>query len=159
MAKVSLNEVVDYLNDFMDEVEDGPIIPEILPELREIVETGFEENFDNAVDNEGTPWPPHAPSTVARYGEHPLLVLSGTLKESMTDSSSEYAVESYTDRTYSRGSSLEYANVHNFGYGYIPKRQYRYFSPRTVREILVLVAREMTGKAASTLRRTILVRG
>lgn len=159
MVTMRMGEVVDYLNELMDMAEDGPTIPEFVDELREVVEQGFEENFANAQDSEGTPWPAHAPSTVKRYGEHPLLILTGTLKDSMTDVGHLYAVESYTDNTYNRGSSLEYANVHNFGYGYIPRREYAYFSPRTVREILVLAAREMTGKMASTLRRTIRVRG
>lgn len=42
-----------------------------------------EEEFQTGTDPYGNAWKPHAPATVERWGEHPLLDLTGTMRGSV----------------------------------------------------------------------------
>ena len=43
----------------------------------------IEEEFDAEADPYGNAWKPHAPATVERWGEHPILRLSGDMRASL----------------------------------------------------------------------------
>jgi hypothetical protein len=42
-----------------------------------------EEEFRDQADPYGNAWKPHAPATVERWGEHPILDLTGAMRESV----------------------------------------------------------------------------
>jgi phage gpG-like protein len=101
-----------------------------LYDLGAVAIQGFVDIFANARDSQGSPWPEHAPATVAMYGPHPLLILSGTLRESLTEYSAPYHVHRMVDRTFEWGTTVAYAWVHQEGWAArnIPKREYCYWS-------------------------------
>jgi hypothetical protein len=41
----------------------------------------LEEEFQGEADPYGNAWKPHAPATVERWGEHPVLTLSGAMRD------------------------------------------------------------------------------
>lgn len=47
----------------------------------EVVESLLAQQFAEERDPYGTPWEPHAESTVKRWGEHPILDLTGDMKD------------------------------------------------------------------------------
>jgi len=94
----------------------------ILPECY----AGIDQNFDDTSGPDNRSWPPHAPFTVAKYGPHPLLVLSGKMRAAATGTG-EGAIVRVTGNSLQLGISLEsviYAGAQNFGYRNIPQREY-----------------------------------
>src|SRR5690606_23321317 len=78
---------------------------------------GFDDNFQRGGNPEGA-WPPHAPTTVARYGPHPLLDLSGAMRAAATQSGARGAVEKIGDRGLDLSidlSVIPYARRQNLG--------------------------------------------
>lgn len=87
----------------------------------------FTEIFATAVDSQGNAWVPHAPSTVARYGPHPLLILYEAMYGSLTGQS-EHHYESITENSLEWGTTVVYAAAQNYGTERIPPREFMYFN-------------------------------
>lgn len=113
---------------------------ELRAELAECVghvHEGIDQNFRNGGNVEGA-WPPHAPSTVARYGVHPLLILSGDLHEAATNDAARGAVTDLQDREANLSidlGAIPYARRQNLGDpgGYpIPQREFHVVGEETV---------------------------
>lgn len=108
------------------------------PALREcypIVQRDIEDHFDAAEGSNGT-WPLHSPVTIARYGPHPLLILTGALAAAATGTGTGHVVQFDTsEMTYGveRGV-IPYAGIHQDGGGNIPQREYLWFSEEAVGE-------------------------
>lgn len=106
-----------------------------LEECGQVIRGGFGENIDNAVGPDGNPWPPHAPSTVARYGPHPLLVLSGAMERSLTQKDASGNVCIVEDREAEFGTDITsqdgffYPGIHDAGGSRIPQREFIYATP------------------------------
>ena len=98
-------------------------------------------NFDRAEDSQGNAWPAHAPLTIALYGPHPLLILSGDMKRAATGGAGAV----FDIRVGKKKSvvilgiskvAIPYAWKHQHGSGRIPRREFFYL-PRQARTPLV----------------------
>lgn len=88
-----------------------PLLKQFIPVVREQVQA----NFDLSETADGTAWPEHAPSTVARYGPHPLLILSGALERAATEAGANH-VELIESNSLTYGvTGIKYAAVQNYG--------------------------------------------
>lgn len=108
------------------------------PALREcvpIVQEDIAQHFADKIDSEGQGWPAHSPATVARYGAHPLLVLSGALLAAAAHNGfgSFVFVGSDLMRVGVNKGRIPYAGVHQYGHGKIPQREYMYLSDEAIR--------------------------
>lgn len=83
----------------------------------------FADNF-NQTKGPGYTWQPHAPLTILLYGPHPLLILYGPLKASVTQEGAPGSIEEYDGRSLTLGSTIIYAAAQQFGMGRIPARRY-----------------------------------
>lgn len=104
------------------------------------IHEGINENFERAESGQGTPWPPHAPSTVARHGPHPLLILSGKMWDAATGGPGSWWVAA--DFRLSLGierSAIPYASTQQFGSDRVPQREFYFinrFAMQDVKQIL-----------------------
>jgi phage gpG-like protein len=96
-------------------------------EITPIVGQMLDDIFTSQVDSDGTPWPPHAPATVAMYGEHPLLILTGAMFDDLMGSALIADRRSNTDISF--GTDIEYAPTHQYGdpSRNIPRREFLYW--------------------------------
>ena len=87
----------------------------------------FEETFNAQIDSGGSSWPEHAPSTVARYGPHPLLILTSAMYGSLTGYG-EGHYEVVEPLSFTWGTNLPYAATHQYGdpERNIPQREYAF---------------------------------
>lgn len=110
-----------------------PLLREFVPMIQQDVQ----QNFDTGATADHSPWPAHAESTVRRYGEHPLLVLSGALERAATEAGANH-VEDVTDLGLTYGvRGLIYAATHQYGDPdrNIPEREYMAISEETADEM------------------------
>lgn len=121
-------QIVDALQAF---VEKGDF-RDAFEQCKGHIEENFWQIFQSAVDSEGNPWPEHAESTVAKMGEHELLVDTGALLQSMTDQGN-YTI---SDRYMVASCDLEYAEYQNFGTSNIPPREFMYLRPETIDKVM-----------------------
>jgi phage gpG-like protein len=84
---------------------------------------GFQANFTNTRAPYGT-WPPHAPYTIQKYGPHPLLILTGAMLASVTQSGSDGRIEQISSNEMVIGTSLFYAGFQQYGTLKIPPRPF-----------------------------------
>ena len=85
-------------------------------------------NYDRGGSALGA-WPPHAPATVARYGPHPLLILSGDMQAASVQQGAKGHIEQINDRQLTMGvdastGGIIYAMAQQFGHGRIPPRPF-----------------------------------
>ena len=121
--------------------------------MRDIVARGFSDIFASQLDSSGTPWPEHAPSTVAQYGPHPLLRLSNTMYQSLTTSSGGSHYEVLSDDGIEWGTTVAYAFAQNYGWQYIPAREFCYWSDKMIKETMQEVDRYIDYKYLGPLTR------
>lgn len=113
------------------------------PALNEAVDefhVGIEDNFSKARDSQGVAWAPHAPSTIAKYGVHPLLILKTPMKTAATGGDGAVRLVMRADGKLVAKLGIEkakivYYRVHQHGWQdeknpnrKIPKREYYYLS-------------------------------
>ena len=111
-----------WLDELFQEMSTGSFAPafeRIVPNLQD----AFGDNFENAEGPDGA-WAPHAPSTVAKYGPHPLLILSGDLVRSVTETGATGAIQDIKPREMAIGTSIFYAGWQNSGTDLIPARTF-----------------------------------
>lgn len=111
------------------------------------IQDGFGANIVAARGPNGEAWPPHAPSTVARYGPHPLLQLSGKLREAaeggpgrireITDMEAIVGVD---------GGAIPYAARQNYGGGIIPRREFIFAGPDVLDECERILLNQIEAK-------------
>lgn len=120
----------EHLGDAVNQAVDrfhNATLRDTLEEIERVLERdAFGANFALSAAADGTPWAPHAPSTVARYGKHPLLILSGDLFLSVTSNFGAHHISRIDGRTLETGTDLVYAAVHQYGWPErnIPARPY-----------------------------------
>ena len=89
----------------------------------------FMDIFHRAQDSGGSAWPAHSPTTVAKYGPHPLLILTTALMQSVTtDFGSGDSVIENSGRDLAWGTSLAYGGYNNYGTSRIPPREFLYWT-------------------------------
>ncbi len=97
-------------------------LSDLSPSMRMIAEDVREmeaEQFSSAGASGGTPWAPLAPSTVKRKrGTGGILVASGALRDSLTDSESPEHVEAIGKLSLEIGTDLPYARFQQTGAGW-----------------------------------------
>lgn len=124
-------EYIEYWMDELDKEIENADLSTAFTEAIAILNDGVYENFILRVGSDGSPWPPHSPETVRRYGPHPLLVLSGTMIAAASESGSTGHIEEIGPRnavTGIDGDQIPYTFAQNFGYseGNIPQREFFY---------------------------------
>lgn len=75
----------------------------------------IEEEFAAQSDAYGNPWAPHKPATIARWGEHDILTLSGVMRDHVTVAPMRGAGISIT-------FDEDYAGWHHVGTRYMVRR-------------------------------------
>lgn len=53
------------------------------PAVAKAIDALVQQQFGSATDPYGTPWKPHAPATVERWGPHPVLQLTQAMRSSV----------------------------------------------------------------------------
>ncbi len=104
-----------------------------------ICNEGFKKNFDKTQGPPGV-WAPHAPYTIQKYGPHPLLILSGAMLASVTQSGAEGRIESVGERDAEIGTSLFYAGFQQFGTKKIPARRFLWLDEPSVDKVVDVFA-------------------
>jgi phage gpG-like protein len=115
-------EAVDVLGAWSDELATGSL-EQPLRDCIGLLNNGFEDNFDATKAPYGQ-WPAHAPYTIQKYGPHPLLILTGVMKASVTESGSASRIEEVGTRQLAIGTDLFYAPYQQFGTRKIPPRPF-----------------------------------
>ncbi len=143
-------EFIENLEELQDAMDALPIARDLAPQITDLIYDQVAENFFAESTAFGRGWAPHAPATIAKYGPHPLLVLSGYMFRAATESGAPGNYEEVTDRTISVGLSTEgnpenpsgynYSLVQQFGSldGRIPPRPFFDIPQSTIREIELL---------------------
>lgn len=88
-----------------------------------LLHSAFSDNFADTRSPDG-PWPPHSPMTTKLHGPHPLLILSGDMRRSVTETGSTGNVEQIAARDMAVGTSLFYAGWQQHGTAKIPPRMF-----------------------------------
>ena len=112
--------------DRMADALDGAIPRAAMERCADLLREAFAENYAQG-RNEETIWPPHAPATVARHGPHPLLILSGKMREATVRQGAPGNVQEITDRQLTVGvdeRAVPYAGFQNWGTVRIPQREF-----------------------------------
>jgi hypothetical protein len=112
-----------------------------------LVRARIQRNYDEGGTADGQAWPAHAPSTVKRYGPHPLLILTGKMKAATLDPGSGH-IENITGGTLTFGVSgdlPEHPWVHQEGSkdGRVPQRQFVALDNETVDKCVELIADDL----------------
>ena len=113
MKDISIDLLVDEVEQTIGRLQSfdfAPVFTAVLDTLHE----GFASNFDQTRAPYGQ-WPPHSPMTIAKYGVHPLLILTGAMKAAVTQSGSSDRIEEITQTEAIIGTSLFYAPYQQYG--------------------------------------------
>lgn len=116
-------EFAEYWLDELAQSMENTSLVESFKEIVPILHEGFADNFSSTKSPSGT-WPPHSPYTIAKYGPHPLLILSGAMLASVTNSGSDGSIEEVGPREMALGTSIFYAGFQQFGTVRIPARRF-----------------------------------
>lgn len=118
------------------ELFEGADLTEAFRAADDVLSEGFQQNFFNAVDEKGIPWPPHAPATVARYGPHDLLILTGRMFAAATNPDDPGHLMRVEDNsalvTGIKDSVVPHAKFHHTGTVKMPRRRVIYATPETI---------------------------
>ena len=128
-----VEESARWMAELGNQLENGsfePAFNRVMPLLHD----AFADNFANTKAPSGT-WPPHSPVTVKIHGPHPLLILSGALLRSVTESGSDGNVEFVSAREMAVGTSLFYAGWQQHGTTKIPPRMFLWVNAEWVGRI------------------------
>lgn len=114
---IAIADLPAYLASMADELERAPLT-DVLKSCTTLIDQAVEKNFLAGGSPLG-PWPPHSPATVARYGPHPLLILSGDMMAAATREGARGHVQELTDRAATvgiDGEEIVYALAQNYGH-------------------------------------------
>ncbi len=95
----------------------------------------IKDNFTKTRDSSSAIWPPHAPSTIQRYGPHPLLILSGRMLSASTQRGADGGRMEIGPRSMRAGVDIEYAKYQQFGTSRIPAREFYYVHEENLESI------------------------
>lgn len=123
MAVIEADQFAQQIADTSRRFVDAPIDAAMLKVADELRD-GFSKNFDNRVTEDGTRWPPHAPLTVALYGPHPLLILTGHMFASVTTEGAADNITRHSHREVELGTETDYAITHQEGTPRVPQREF-----------------------------------
>lgn len=137
---MTVNETAGELYRLVDAVANEDFSP-ALDECYPLFQADIEDHF-NAAEGPASTWPLHAPSTIERYGHHPLLIMSGDLAAAATGQGSGHVHE--TDgRSMKYGVSkdvIPYAgHDHGFPELNIPQREYMWIREETADECVSVI--------------------
>jgi phage gpG-like protein len=116
------SDAIMVLGAFASELENVSL-QEVFRKTTDSLHEGFQANFTNTRGPKGT-WPPHSPVTVAIYGPHPLLILTGAMLASVTQTGAPGSIENYRPREMEIGTSIWYSGFQQFGTLKIPARPF-----------------------------------
>lgn len=127
-------DAVKVFGDFADAMESAPldrVFNQIVPRIHDAIA----DNFIRTRNSSSQIWPPHAPATVARYGPHPLLILSGKMLRASTTRGAEGQTETIGPRDLRLGVTIPYAKYQQFGTSRIPAREFYYVHEENLESI------------------------
>jgi hypothetical protein len=134
----NMDALIGDLTKMLDQIETDPFTS-AFEECKQHVGQGIDSIFYAAMDSMGSEWAPHAPSTIARYGIHPLLELTGVLKASVVGQGAGH-IEMIEDRTLTWGTSVEYAIYLQMGTVNMPQREFLWLPPFTIEKCAETIA-------------------
>ena len=141
-AEIDVGQLGSVLQKMVTELVSAPM-PNTLEKCRDMVARGIDHNFLMEQNYSGGQWPPHAPKTVAMYGPHPLLILSGAMFESVTMVGAPFNVYEPmgNGRGFAWGTNIIYAATHQYGDDSrnIPEREFVYIDYETEFQIGELI--------------------
>lgn len=117
-------------------------------------------NFDRAEDDTGAPWKEHSPMTIALHGVHPLLILSGKMKEAASGGAGAKRIKDFDrSRTIMKlgmggGKKLGYWRSHQYGdpARRVPKRKFFYLHQSERGAIVKMLRARIKAKIKRDLR-------
>jgi phage gpG-like protein len=135
------------IDEFAASIERAPVTAHANQGLRNcipIIREKIASNFDSAATAAGSAWPPHAASTVKRYGPHPLLNLTGKMKAATLDPGANH-IEIVSDGHLSFGVSGDQPShpwTHQEGSekAHVPQREFVAIDEDTVDKCLNEIA-------------------
>jgi phage gpG-like protein len=145
MSNTDVNVVIDSLQATTSQLDSFDFAP-VFSAMLETFHRGIESNFDN-IRGPGYTWPPHSPVTIAKHGPHPLLILTGAMKRSVTQSGAEGRIEEIMRNEATIGTSLFYAPYQQFGTTgppKIPARRFLWLQSSFVDQLAEIFADQMT---------------
>lgn len=113
MSNTDVTVVINELRATAQQLQSFDFAP-VFSEMLETFHRGIESNFDNT-RGPGYTWAPHSPVTIALHGPHPLLILTGAMKRSVTQTGAEGRIEDIMQNEMTIGTSLFYAPFQQFG--------------------------------------------
>lgn len=140
-AEFMAADAADIFKEFGASLESQDMRP-VFESMVETVNEGIGMNFANASGPMGK-WPPHAELTIKLYGPHPLLILTGAMRNSLINRNTEGRVEIFGDRTLEIGTDLFYAKVQQYGGGNIPARPYVWLAKVYIDELQEIFAKNV----------------
>ena len=123
-AKYTLDELIAELEIQAQAMDDLPIARDLEQEITSVMYAGIQQNYNLSATAWGMAWAPHAPSTIARYGPHPLLILTGAMEAASTSSGVRGNYLEVNDRSVVIGVDLPYAAAQQYGTDKIPARPF-----------------------------------
>lgn len=123
-SEYTVAEFASELESTVQTMGQWPIASDLQEQLTDVMYAGIRDNFLASQSAWMEPWKPHAPSTIRRYGPHPLLILTGSLLAAATNSGVEGNYLDVTDRSITIGVTLPYAVAQQFGTDKIPARPF-----------------------------------
>jgi phage gpG-like protein len=131
MIEQTVKEFVRDMNQLARELEGGNYTT-ALQKCRPVMQEDIQQHFQNAAAPTFA-WPAHAPSTIKRYGRHPLLILTGQLLAAAIGEGTGHVflIPDGLSAIYGVNKDrIPYAGVHQFGFPdkNIPARTYMWLS-------------------------------
>lgn len=146
----TMEQYISALDAKQDELTNLPFGLDLEEQVKGIVYACVADNFIFTTDSGGNLWPEHSPVTVALYGEHPLLILSGTMHAAATQSGAPGNFESVSATGIVFGVDLIYAATQQFGDSRrnIPQREFFYITDEAIGQIEDVTYQYAAEKAA-----------
>jgi hypothetical protein len=135
--------------DFLQLLAEVPAKLDAMPMRDPLKQASYEvgeqvgQNFQRQVGADGSPWPSHAPMTVALHGEHPLLKLTYAMYDAATDPDDPSGKLLLEDRQITfgiDGTEIPYAQLQNEGGAgesgnRIPQREFFYLTEQGAEDV------------------------
>lgn len=140
----------EELERLLEAIVDPPSDPQMQRDdwapLVDAIETTHSGYFRSQAGPDGSPWPALKPMTVAKKGHATILVETGDLQRSLTESGAPHAIRRQTLTELLFGTDRPHADKHQDGRGKLPQREHTGFNEQLISQCVDLVADTVVGK-------------